>query len=87
MAAALVLAVIVAGGCVLAAGTYWPAAETAEAPVLDGKEPGAAAPVVTPGGSKAAEPAKVVVQLRCGRRRLLPTAPGIRWRGRRSGRR
>jgi beta-lactamase regulating signal transducer with metallopeptidase domain len=62
MAAALVLAVIVAGGCVLAAGTYWPAAETAEAPVLDGKEPGAAAPVVTPGGSKAAEPAKVVVQ-------------------------
>ena len=44
MAAALVLAVIVAGGCVLAAGTYWPAAETVEAP----------APVVTPGGSKAA---------------------------------
>ncbi len=54
MAAALVLAVIVAGGCVLAAGTYWPAAETVEAPALDGNEPGAAAPVVTPGGSKAA---------------------------------
>ena len=44
MAAALVLAVIAAGGCVLAAGTYWPAAEAVEAP----------APVVTPGGSKAA---------------------------------
>ena len=67
LAAVLVLAVIAAGGCVLAAGTYWPAAEAVEAPVLDGKEPGAAAPVVTPGGSKAAgepsaEPAKVVVQ-------------------------
>lgn len=58
LAAVLVLAVIAAGGCVLAAGTYWPAAEAVEVPVLDGSEPGAAGSVATPDGSKAAgEPA------------------------------
>lgn len=66
-AAALVLAVIVAGGCALAAGTCRPGAEKVEPPVMDGGGPGADRPMVTPAVPKgtdgpSTEPEKVVVQ-------------------------